>query len=374
MTIRTKAELKQYISDTFLPDAKVPAALSNTKINASEHKTFLNDLVDSIEIGVGIETVTIDNNVITITKTDSSTETINLPNSIAGVTQDTSAGTATFTFQDNNTVAIQTISDDEETILTTIRGFEDTDNDGKYLAINSAGNLVLVDSTQTGSIDAVRELSLLDNIITVTKTDSSTETLNLPDSIASVTQNATSGEATFTFNGTSSDVTIQTISDAEENILSTINGFLSTANDGKILSIDSNGQLVLIDAPSIPEPPTPPADSSHTAYIYWWDTQTYPSAVPPTGLPSGTTVVSGPANNVQTVTVSENIGNDYLVILQPSAANDLTSVIIDGLNQLDAFTKYAVQTISGTEYEIYITDNRLLGPSIGGETIEIRRS
>ena len=318
MAIRTKAELKQYITNTFLPDAKVPAVLSNTKINASQHKTFLDDLVDSIEIGVGIDDISISGNIITVTKTDGTTESVTLPSSVASVSQnsstgavtftfngttnpvtiqtisddeeailstitgfedsnnngkilsidsngdlvliddptgsiarvtsvsqDTTAGTATYTFADSTSVTIQTISDSEENILSTIIGFLSSSNDGKYLAIDSAGNLVLVDA---GTVDAIREVSLSNNVITITKTDSSTETINLPNSVSAVSENASAGSLTFSFNGNAADVTVQTISDDEEAILTTIRGFEDTGNSGKYLAINSAGNLVLVDS------------------------------------------------------------------------------------------------------------------------------
>lgn len=150
MTIRTKTELEQYLNNTFIPADKVPASNSNTKINASQHKTFMSDLLDSIDIGSGIDSVDITGNTITITKTDNTTETVDIPNSIVTISQNNTTGIVTFSFADGTTTTIHTMDSDEEFLLSTLSGFNQVSNEGKIVSIDSNGRFTLIDAPSGG--------------------------------------------------------------------------------------------------------------------------------------------------------------------------------------------------------------------------------
>ena len=181
MTVRTRQELLSYLTDTFIPTDKTPAALSNTKINAAQHKTFLNDLLDSINIGAAVDNISLSNNSLNISKTDGTTDSISLPEGVSAVSQNSVTGQATFTFSGNSQpVTIQTITNDEETILTSISGLLMVANDGKVLSIDSNGNLAL--RTVLDSI------SLSGNVLTINNSEGTSQTINLPTSVSSVSQ------------------------------------------------------------------------------------------------------------------------------------------------------------------------------------------
>ena len=239
MTVRTRQELLSYLTDTFIPTDKTPAALSNTKINAAQHKTFLNDLLDSINIGAAVDNISLSNNSLNISKTDGTTDSISLPEGVSAVSQNSVTGQATFTFSGNSQpVTIQTITNDEETILTSISGLLMVANDGKVLSIDSNGNLAL--RTVLDSI------SLSGNVLTINNSEGTSQTINLPTSVSSVSQDTANGTTTFSFNGTASDVTIQSITDSEQALLTTLLGFQDSSNSGMVLSINSSGNLALI--------------------------------------------------------------------------------------------------------------------------------
>ena len=337
VTIQSITDSEQALLTTLLGFQDSSNSGMVLSINSSGNLALISQSTPSGEVQ-GVREISLANNTLTVLKTDNTSETIALPSSVSTVSQDTSAGTVTFSFNGSaSDIIVQTISDNEEAILTTIASFEDAANSGRILSINSSGNLVLIDAPSGTS-----------------------------SGVTSVSQDTSAGTLTFTLSDNTT-VTTQSISDNEEALLTTLLGFEDSANDGKIVSIDSNGNFVLIDAPS-GGGGTPPADSSHTAYMFFQTNDSTPSTIPSTNS-------NGPANNSQTFTVPSATNDSYLIIAQPSVANEIVSIVLDGLDQFDAFSKSSQTfTYNSIDYEYWISNNILIPSEIEGETITVRRA
>lgn len=77
---------------------------------------------------------------------------------------------------------------------------------------------------------------------------------------------------------------------------------------------------------------------------------------------------------VQTLTIPTFSGSMYVVIAQPQAEADITSLLIGGLNQLGTFEKVTgTATIGGVVYEFYYSINTLIGSIVSGVPMTINR-
>ncbi len=77
----------------------------------------------------------------------------------------------------------------------------------------------------------------------------------------------------------------------------------------------------------------------------------------------------------QTVVIPTFTGSEFLVIAQRSNDPVITRLNIGGINQLLAFTRQAAAfTISGTNYDAWVSDNALIGSLVSGQTVEIVRT
>jgi len=73
--------------------------------------------------------------------------------------------------------------------------------------------------------------------------------------------------------------------------------------------------------------------------------------------------------NIQTYT-----GSKYFAIAQPTSEADITKLVIGGINQIGAFTKNtSAITINTISYDVWISNNLLLGSVVSGETVEVIR-
>lgn len=76
----------------------------------------------------------------------------------------------------------------------------------------------------------------------------------------------------------------------------------------------------------------------------------------------------------QSFTLPTWSGNEYLVIAQKASLTDLTGIIIDNINQLDAFTLTTnAFTVNSQNYDAYVSDNTIVGSIVSGESVTITR-
>lgn len=76
----------------------------------------------------------------------------------------------------------------------------------------------------------------------------------------------------------------------------------------------------------------------------------------------------------QTLTVPTFTGNQYLAYAQLGTEPDLTQIIIGGIDQLAAWTKTdSAITVSGQPYDVWITDNLIVGTVLSGQSVEFVR-
>lgn len=111
----------------------------------------------------------------------------------------------------------------------------------------------------------------------------------------------------------------------------------------------------------------PPAQSSHTAHLFWQANNGLPSAIP-------TDAASGTATTTQTLIIPASENNGYIIIAQPTAEADITSLTIGGINQIAAFTKAgSTFTADSVEYEYWISNTVLLQSVVAGNAVVIGR-
>lgn len=108
--------------------------------------------------------------------------------------------------------------------------------------------------------------------------------------------------------------------------------------------------------------------SSHSLYLW--------GAAPGVGgaQPTITALDAGAAtSDTLSIVVPSFDSGDFLVLVQPQAADDISYIEIEGQNQTGSFAKAGTTfTDSGTTYEYWIS-NRPQGVSIVGDTLTIRR-
>lgn len=76
----------------------------------------------------------------------------------------------------------------------------------------------------------------------------------------------------------------------------------------------------------------------------------------------------------QTLAIPTFTGSMYVVIAQPQNEDDITSIIIGGLDQFGTFEKVSgTSTIGGVTYEFYYSRNTLLGSVVSGVQLTINR-
>ena len=76
----------------------------------------------------------------------------------------------------------------------------------------------------------------------------------------------------------------------------------------------------------------------------------------------------------QTINIPTFTGSDYVGIAQPTSENDITSLVIDGVEQLGAFTKgTGTISLSGVSYEVWFSNNELTGSIVSDAPIIITR-
>lgn len=76
----------------------------------------------------------------------------------------------------------------------------------------------------------------------------------------------------------------------------------------------------------------------------------------------------------QILTVPTFSGNQYLTILQRASEPNLTEIIIDSLNQIDAFTKTDdAITIDTVLFDAYVSTNLLVGSIVSGDRVTLVR-
>lgn len=76
----------------------------------------------------------------------------------------------------------------------------------------------------------------------------------------------------------------------------------------------------------------------------------------------------------QDLTVPTFAGNRFITILQRASEPAITQIIIDSLNQFDAFTKTDdAITINGALFDAYVSTNAMVGSIVSGDTITVIR-
>lgn len=77
----------------------------------------------------------------------------------------------------------------------------------------------------------------------------------------------------------------------------------------------------------------------------------------------------------QTINVPTFTGNEYLIIAQRGDEPDITSLMIDGIEQIDAFTLTVnAFTVNSIQFDAWTSDHALIGSVISGDRIVIGRS
>lgn len=92
-------------------------------------------------------------------------------------------------------------------------------------------------------------------------------------------------------------------------------------------------------------------------------------------------IVTDTNQRIRTTTLSHNsftiptfADNQHLWVIQEATANDFTRIMIDGVDQIGAFTKFgSIATINGKTFEGWVSDNALIGSVVSGELVEIIR-
>lgn len=85
---------------------------------------------------------------------------------------------------------------------------------------------------------------------------------------------------------------------------------------------------------------------------------------------SRTPFVSG----TQQITIPSFTGNEYLIIAQIATEPDFTIISIDGINQINAFTKTpSAFQVNGKAYDAWTSDHALIGSVVTGDVITLER-
>lgn len=104
-------------------------------------------------------------------------------------------------------------------------------------------------------------------------------------------------------------------------------------------------------------------------FIYWgWDADGNPA-----DFVIGT-AQQAPFQSTQTIVVPSNPSDAYLVIAQKASDNPITQILIDGINQIDAFTRTDdAFSVNGALYDAYVSDHELIANIVAGDRITLVR-
>lgn len=79
-------------------------------------------------------------------------------------------------------------------------------------------------------------------------------------------------------------------------------------------------------------------------------------------------------NTNQSFTIPDFMGNRFLTIIQKATEPALTGILIDGLNQIDAFTLTAsALNVNAAPFNAYVSNNALVGSVVSGDTVTLVR-
>lgn len=106
-------------------------------------------------------------------------------------------------------------------------------------------------------------------------------------------------------------------------------------------------------------------------YVYYWTAATNAATFP--GLPPSTSRIPIESGD-QSFVVPSYTGDEFVKIAQPSSESDFSEILIDSVNQIDAFNETPTAfLIDGVNYDVLISENAQPAGTTVGETIVLRR-